>query len=165
MSKKTTRSRPTEGELFAIDPPCGNETNTAEPNHELDPLFERLACSTFRSRFRLKADDILYIKEKGWTTIHRHAADFIRRRLAPACPPNDGRQTPMRGHPVFIAQHATACCCRGCLEKWHGIPRGHELTEEEQRYAVNVIMEWIRRQTEPRDTQSNMPDSPGSHQT
>ena len=123
-----------------------------------------LSRSRFRSRFHLGIKERQYIFDKGWDTIRCHAEDFVAKRLAPSVIPNDGRQTPMRGHPVFIAQHATACCCRGCLEKWHGIPRGHELTEEEQRYAVNVIMEWIRRQTEPRDTQSNMPDSPGSHQ-
>ena len=79
-------------------------------------------------------------------TIRAHAADLIRKRLAPAEPLHDGKQTPMRGHPVFLAQHATATCCRNCLEKWHHIPKGRELTEEEQEYVVDVIMEWIRRQ-------------------
>ena len=78
-------------------------------------------------------------------TIRRHAADFVRTRLAPAVIPNDGRQTPMRGHPVFIAQHATACCCRGCLANWHGIPPGRELATEEQRYIVAVLTAWIER--------------------
>lgn len=55
-------------------------------------------------------------------TIRSHASDFVRTRLAPAQIPNDGKQTPMRGHPVFLAQHATGCCCRGCLYKWHRIP-------------------------------------------
>ena len=72
--------------------------------------------------------------------------DFIRKRLSQADIPNDGKQTPMRGHPVFVAQHATATCCRGCLEKWHHIPKGRELTETEQEYIVNVIMEWISRE-------------------
>ena len=79
-------------------------------------------------------------------TIHSHARDFVQKRLVPAHPPNDGKQTPMRGHPVFVAQHATATCCRGCLEKWHHIPRGREMTEREQEYVVNIIMEWIDRQ-------------------
>ena len=78
--------------------------------------------------------------------IRAHAAYLIRKRLAPAEPLHDGKQTPMRGHPVFLAQHATATCCRNCLEKWHHIPKGKELTEEEQEYVVDVIMEWIRRQ-------------------
>lgn len=78
--------------------------------------------------------------------VREHACDFIRKRLAPSEIPNDGKQTPMRGHPVFVAQHATATCCRGCLEKWHRIPKGRELTEAEQEYVVNVIMEWIGRE-------------------
>ena len=79
-------------------------------------------------------------------TIQRHAADFVRTRLAPASIPNDGKQTPMRGHPVFIAQHATACCCRGCLAKWHGIPAGKALTEAQKQYVVDVLMTWIQRE-------------------
>lgn len=109
-------------------------------------IFERLAKSTFRSRFKLKEKEKQYIKEKGIDKIHSHAEDFISKRLAPADIPNDGKQTPMRGHPVFIAQHATATCCRGCLEKWHKIPKGRELTQAEQKYAVDIIMEWINRQ-------------------
>ncbi len=120
----------------------------AEAKYDLDGLFERLAQSAFRSRFRLKPKDIEYIRSKGSGTIRRHAADFVRRRLAPAEIPNDGKQTPMRGHPVFLAQHATGCCCRGCFEKWHHVPRGRQLTEAEQQYAVDVIMEWIDRQRE-----------------
>lgn len=111
-------------------------------------LWKRLSQSKFRSSFSLKANDRYYVSEKGMDTVRSHAQDFVKKRLAPAEPPNDGKQTPMRGHPVFAAQHATAVCCRGCLEKWHHIPRGRELTETEQKYIVNVIMEWIRRQLE-----------------
>lgn len=109
-------------------------------------LFARLARSNFRSRFHLKAKDLQYIQEKGLDTIRSHACDFVRQRLAPAEIPNDGKQTPMRGHPVFLAQHATGCCCRGCLFKWHRIPQGTQLTQEQQEYVVNVLMEWIRRE-------------------
>lgn len=112
----------------------------------LEPLFQRLAQSEFRSHFRLSPKDRAYIAAHGLDTIARHAADFVKKRLAPAYIPNDGRQTPMRGHPVFLAQHATACCCRGCLAKWHHIPAGRSLTDEEQQYAVSVLMEWIGRQ-------------------
>jgi len=84
-----------------------------------------------------------YCYDKGAEVIDQHAADFIASRLAPAQIPNDGKQTPMRGHPVFIAQHATATCCRGCLEKWHAIPRGRGLSDEEQRYVVQVIHHWL----------------------
>ena len=109
-------------------------------------LFERLDNSRFRSSFHLKQKDIDYINEKGLDTIRQHAKDFIAKREAPAYIANDGKQTPMKGHPVFIAQHATACCCRGCLSKWHKIPKGIELTQSQQDYVVKIIMEWIKRQ-------------------
>ena len=78
-------------------------------------------------------------------TIRSHARDFVEKRLSSEAPENDGKQTPMKGHPVFIAQHATACCCRGCLEKWHSIPSGKVLTQAEQEYITDVLMEWIKR--------------------
>ena len=109
-------------------------------------LFERLSASAFRMRFRLKPEQKAYVREKGIDVIRRHAENFIAKRLAPAVIPNDGKQTPMRGHPVFIAQHACACCCRGCLQKWHDIPPGRELTPDEQQYVVEILMRWIERQ-------------------
>lgn len=115
----------------------------------LDPLFARLARSTFRSRFRLGQKERAYCLEKGAETIVRHAADFIAKRLAPAQPANDGKQTPMRGHPVFIAQHATATCCRGCLAKWHNIPQGVPLSPQQQHYIVVVIHRWLVQQMNP----------------
>ena len=112
-------------------------------------LTLRLSKSKFRSRFHLSEGDRKYIREKGMDTIRRHAAEIVQRRLAPAEPKNDGSQTPMRGapngHPVFIAQHATATCCRECLFKWHGIPKGRQLTDKEQGYIVDVLMKWIER--------------------
>ncbi|NOY54014.1 MAG: DUF4186 domain-containing protein [Deltaproteobacteria bacterium] len=107
----------------------------------------RLARSSFRSRFRLDPKEFAYLADKGDEIIRRHGEDFIRNRLAPASPKNDGRQTPMRGHPVFTAQHATATCCRSCLAKWHGIPKGAPLTDAEINYIVEIIMAWIGEQT------------------
>lgn len=63
--------------------------------------------------------------------------------LRPRTPPMTEKQTPMRGHPVFIAQHATATCCRGCLAKWHNIPQGVQLTAQQQHYIVGVIHHWL----------------------
>ena len=114
-------------------------------------IFERLAHSKFRSSFSLKANDRAYIADKGMDTIRSHAHGFVEKRLAPAEPQNDGKQTPMRGHPVFVAQHATATCCRGCLEKWHNIPRGRKLTIQEQDYVVDIILRWLDRQNEETD--------------
>ena len=108
-----------------------------------DELFAALSRSSFRARQALGARDRQYLSSRGLDTVLEHAAEFIARRLAPAAPPNDGKQTPWRGHPVFVAQHATATCCRGCLEKWHGIERGRELTAEERAYIVSVLRRWL----------------------
>lgn len=111
-----------------------------------EEIFNKLAKSEFRSKFRLREKEKEYIQSKGLDVIRSHARDFIAKRIAPAQIPNDGKQTPMKGHPVFIAQHATACCCRGCISKWHHFQKGVELTNVQQEYLVNIIMEWIGRQ-------------------
>ncbi len=110
---------------------------------DLDELFAALARSTFRSRFRPGPKERGYLAEKTLPVVLEHARQFVAQRLAPAEPRQDGRQTPMRGHPAFIAQHATATCCRACLEKWHFIPRGVPLTSEQADYIVVVIERWL----------------------
>ncbi len=110
---------------------------------DLDDLFTALARSRFRSRFRLGEREAAYLEQKGLDVILEHAEQFLRQRLGAAHPPNDGRQTPFRGHPVFIAQHATGTCCRKCLAKWHRIPRASALSEPQIEYAVRVIRRWL----------------------
>lgn len=122
---------------------------------EIDMILNKLSYSKFRSSFKLKDKEIDYINNKGLDVIRSHAYDFITKRLSPAVIVNDGKQTPMRGHPVFIAQHATATCCRGCLEKWHHISKNRELTKDEIIYIVNVIMEWIKRQLNDNSKKKN----------
>lgn len=111
-------------------------------------ILRALARSRFRAGFRLKQKDRSYIGKKGLQVIRSHACDFVQTRLAPAQPRNDGRQTPMKNHPVFIGQHATATCCRGCLNKWHRIAKGRPLSEKEVEFVVDLIMAWIERQME-----------------
>lgn len=106
-------------------------------------LKARLGRSSFRARFVLAKSDLAYIQARGYETIREHAARFVAERLAAAAPHNDGHQTPMRGHPVFVAQHATATCCRKCLKKWHWIAEGAPLTSAQQVYVVDVIVRWI----------------------
>ena len=112
----------------------------------IDYLFASLSKSKFRSSFHLKKQDLDYINKKGLETIKSHAYDFINQRLKPSFIPNDGKQTPMKGHPVFIAQHATAACCRNCLYKWHKIPKNRDLTAKEIDYVVTVIMTFINKE-------------------
>ncbi len=111
----------------------------------VEQALDKLEKSKFRSGFHLTEKDKTYLAEKGDDVIRSHARDFVRQKLAPAEPVNDGKQTPMRGHPVFKAMHATACCCRGCLNKWYRVPLHKELTEIEQEKIVNLLMAWIER--------------------
>jgi predicted Fe-S protein YdhL (DUF1289 family) len=113
---------------------------------DLEEIFTALGGSEFRSRFRLRGRELEYLRSKGLAKVLEHAADFIEKRLAPAEPANDGRQTPMRNHPVFVAQHATATCCRGCLRKWHDIPKGRELSADEKRHVLAAIERWLMEQ-------------------
>src|ERR1043166_4159606 len=111
---------------------------------ELDEIFDALAKSSFRRQFHLRGQELDYLRSKGLPVVLAHAGDFVSKRLAPAMPVNDGKQTPFRGHPVFVAQHATACCCRGCLHKWHQIERGRELSAAEKVYILSVLERWLR---------------------
>ena len=110
---------------------------------DMDELFRALGRSRFRSRFRLSGKEANHLSQKGLETIIEHARDFVTKRLADAYPANDGLQTPMRNHPVFVAQHATGTCCRKCLEKWHHIPRGKPLTEVDISYVIEVLTRWL----------------------
>jgi hypothetical protein len=109
----------------------------------LDALFDRLQQSAFRRQFKLGLKEQAYLREKGMPLVMQHAEEIVANRLAAALPARDGKQTPFRGHPVFIAQHATACCCRGCLEEWHGIAKGRALTADQQAYIVRVLARWL----------------------
>jgi len=109
-------------------------------------ILEKFSKSKFRNSFHLKYKDKEYIKNKGIETIKQHAYDFVVKRLSPKIIDNDGKQTPFKGHPVFVAQHACACCCRGCLNKWHNIPVNTQLNDEQIEFITNLIMEWINKE-------------------
>jgi Domain of unknown function (DUF4186) len=115
----------------------------------IDTRLDALAGQRFRAKFRLRGRDAALVQLRGREAIRAHAEDLIGKRLAPALPYKDGKQTPYRGHPVFVAQHATATCCRNCLERWHQIPRGRELDAAERAYVVDVIWAWIERDLAP----------------
>lgn len=115
-------------------------------DEKIKNIFDRLSKSKFRSSFHLKDKDILYIENKGIDKIREHAYDFVTKRLADTSNVTDGKQTPMKGHPVFIAQHATGTCCRGCLEKWHHISKNKNMTDDDIKYVVDIIMSWIEKE-------------------
>ena len=109
----------------------------------IENKIKELSKSTFRTSFHLNKKEIEYIKKNGLNKVEQHAYEFIKKNLAPSNIPNDGKQTPTHNHPVFPARHATATCCRSCLEKWHHIKKGKELTDNEIKYIISIIMYWI----------------------
>jgi len=115
---------------------------------DLDEVFRRLAASPFRRKFKLQGRERAYAETWGLAHVRKQAAELIAKRLAPVEPLNDGRQTPWRNHPVFVAQHATATCCRGCLEKVHEIAKGHALTNDETTHVLDAIQRWLKAQLE-----------------
>lgn len=115
-------------------------------DEKIKNIFDKLSKSKFRSSFHLKDKDILYIVDKGIDKIRNHAYDFVTKRLADTSNVTDGKQTPMKGHPVFIAQHATGTCCRRCLEKWHHISKNKNMTDDDIKYVVDIIMSWIEKE-------------------
>lgn len=112
----------------------------------INKKLNSLKTSKFRNSFHLRKYMYDYIDKNGLEKIESHCIDFISNRLLPLPNDNDGKQTPTKGHPVFIAQHATACCCRGCLYKWHHIPKEKPLSEKEIKFITALIMEWIKKE-------------------
>ena len=101
-----------------------------------EEILNKLSKSEFRNSFHLNKKMKEYVLTKGLDTIKEHAYDFINDRLKPKYIKNDGKQTPMR----------QACCCRGCLYKWHHIEKNKELTSTEVDYIANLLMEWIKKE-------------------
>ena len=116
------------------------------PDSSISEKLTSLGKSKFRSKFKLSQKDRDYIAVKSLETIKDHAYRFINARVVPAFPKNDGKQTPMKGHPVFIAQHGTATCCRKCIQKWHRFGKGRALNDAEVDFIVALIMGWIEGQ-------------------
>jgi hypothetical protein len=113
---------------------------------DIDDRIDSIGRHPFRAGFHLRGRERAIVQLRGIHAVRGHAEELFARRVAPAAPRRDGRQTPYRGHPVFVAQHATATCCRTCLERWHEIPKGRALEPGEQAYAVDVICRWIERE-------------------
>lgn len=110
------------------------------------PVLDRLAGSAFRRRKRLLGTELEYVRVRGLEEVVRHAERFVAERIAPAARAEDGRQTPYRGHPAFIAQHATATCCRSCLEIWHSIPKDRALDGADVAWITGLLEAWLYRQ-------------------
>ncbi len=110
---------------------------------EWDALKKKLSKDGRLEKFVLGEPEQEYVTSRGMDILRLHATDFVNKRLAPENPKNDGRQTPTKGHPVFIAQHATGCNDRDSLEQFFGIKKGKELSEAQVSKIVDAILRWI----------------------
>lgn len=101
--------------------------------------------SPYRSNLRLTGEEIEYCRSRGLDEVRREAFDIIRKNIAPSYIKNDGKQTPENGHPIFVSQHATATCCRKCINRFYYIPNDRKLTETEVNFIVDLNLEWLKR--------------------
>src|SRR4051794_10875076 len=115
---------------------------------DIERVFHRATPSSFRRPFKLQGRALAYLETWGIERVMQQAVKFIDERLAPAQPRSDGRQSPWRNRSVFLAQHATATCCRGCLEKTHEIAKGHAMTAEERGHVLEVLERWLKSQSQ-----------------
>jgi hypothetical protein len=115
---------------------------------DVQNTFNALKYEMWRHHFwhvELDQRAINYARRKGRLGLR----DAVRKRLSTsiggALPFHDGFQTPREnsGNPIYYAQHATASCCRKCVEKWHGIPQGRELTDSEIDYLKDLALLYI----------------------
>jgi len=126
---------------------CGADLVDWERLHRRDSTdaehtFAALQRELIRHHFFHRPVDeraMRHAQRKGRLLLKEAAWDRLRKYLAPAQPPRDGRQTPLEGNAVYYAQHATATCCRTCLEYWHDIPKGSPLTPQELEYCAALI--------------------------
>lgn len=82
-------------------------------------------------------------RRKGKLGLREVVEKRVRQSVGAEHPYRDGTQTPKSGRIEYYGQHATAACCRRCIEAWHGIPTGRALTEDEIRYLSDLIMLYI----------------------
>jgi hypothetical protein len=113
---------------------------------DVDYTFEALKFELIRHFFwhiEIDQDAVLHGRRKGLAGLRKAVPHRIRISIAAAQPIFDGRQTPRHGNVIFYAQHATASCCRKCVEEWHGIPQGRPLTDNEVAYLSALALRYI----------------------
>jgi hypothetical protein len=113
---------------------------------DVDYTFQALRFELIRHYFwHIDIDDraVAHARRKGRARLRKAVEKRITKSIGPAEPSFDGRQTPVAGNSIYYAQHATASCCRKCLEEWHGVPLGRLLTDDELGYLSDLAMRFI----------------------
>ena len=90
-----------------------------------------------------KIDDeaISKAKKRGRKAIRKKAEEIIAKKIGhPIRTHFDKMCTPKKGSEIIhYGKHATATCCRICLERWHNIPQDVDLTEQQIDYCASLI--------------------------
>jgi len=126
--------------------------------NDVEHTFETLKLELVRHSYWHRPFDqraINYALRKGRTELLSTAESRIRSSVGGPADAFDGRRTKWEGNPIFYAQHATAACCRKCIEKWHGIPRDQPLKEDQIKYLTRLVTMYL---------EDRFPDLPDSKQ-
>jgi hypothetical protein len=143
--------------MIADEAPRGECRECHEQLVELDRTRERrpgdgeylryaLEKELIRHHFwHLPVDEkaVAHATRKGRIALYEAVPRRLRSSVGKANPFRDGTQTPMTGNSIYYAQHATAACCRTCIEYWHGIEKGRELNDEEIDYLTELVVSFL----------------------
>lgn len=113
---------------------------------DADHTFAMLRTEFIRHHFwHLEIDQkaVNHARRKGRVRMREAIRHRIEKYVGPAEPKRDGRQTPWTGNAIFYGQHATATCCRKCINQWHGIPFEHELSGAEIDYLSGLVWRFV----------------------
>jgi uncharacterized protein DUF4186 len=87
-----------------------------------------------------------HARRKGRKGLRERVRKHLSTAIGPANPWHDGIQTPMEmeaPNAIPYGQHATATCCRKCVEYWHGIPRGKIICEQDLIYLAELVCRFL----------------------
>lgn len=140
-----------KGECMA----CGRQTvdwARARIGKEADPdvVFSELRREYIRTVFFEAPFDAAAKHEArnlGLAGLKTRVRPLLAKKIGPAHIFRDGTQTRKEGSALFYAQHATATCCRKCLDYWYNVERGRDLTDEELDRCEWLVLSYLDRRS------------------
>jgi hypothetical protein len=105
-------------------------------------IFDSLKNELIRHVFwhiPIKSKDVQNAMEKGAESVIDEARRRMTEKIGIMNPYRHGI-TPYTGNVIYYAQHATATCCRRCMEYWYGIPaKNRILTPDEINFSTDLV--------------------------
>jgi hypothetical protein len=111
--------------------------------YKLDMFRREWIRHHFWEHYTPSQHEINYTRRKGTQGLAARAEQVLRRNVFGVTGFLNDIQTPYSGA-IPAAQHATATCCRKCIEYWHGIPRDAKPTEKQIKYLRDWIMKYLK---------------------